>query len=160
MLLITLALMLIAAPLMRVVGVTGSNVANRLFGVVLGALSVQFVLDGLRSSLKKRAPLSVGGRRAPARHDQPLTPPFERVVVRCGERGTNAPWETILELRAGIQHLQQMLRVGSPVRRKLQHPAGAEPLGDALSEGRLDQAALVMTLLRPGIRKQDEHFGE
>lgn len=50
-LLITLALMLIAAPLMRVVGVTGSNVANRLFGVVLGALSVQFVLDGLRSSL-------------------------------------------------------------------------------------------------------------
>jgi multiple antibiotic resistance protein len=49
-LLVTLGMMLIAGRLMQVVGVTGSNVANRLFGVVLGALSVQFVLDGLRSS--------------------------------------------------------------------------------------------------------------
>jgi multiple antibiotic resistance protein len=49
-LLITLVLMLGAARLMRVLGVTGANVANRMFGVVLGALSVQFVLDGLRSS--------------------------------------------------------------------------------------------------------------
>jgi multiple antibiotic resistance protein len=48
---ITLALMLLSDPLMRLIGVTGANVANRLLGVVLGALSVQFVLDGLRSSL-------------------------------------------------------------------------------------------------------------
>ena len=48
---ITLALMLLCEPLMRLIGVTGANVANRLLGVVLGALSVQFVLDGLRSSL-------------------------------------------------------------------------------------------------------------
>lgn len=47
---IALALMWLAAPVMRGLGVTGANVANRIFGVVLGALSVQFVIDGLKDS--------------------------------------------------------------------------------------------------------------
>jgi multiple antibiotic resistance protein len=49
-LLITLATLYLASPVMRVMGVTGANVINRLFGVVLGALAVQFVIDGLRGS--------------------------------------------------------------------------------------------------------------
>jgi multiple antibiotic resistance protein len=47
---ITLGVLYLATPAMRVLGVTGTNVISRMFGVLLGALAVQYVIDGLRGS--------------------------------------------------------------------------------------------------------------
>lgn len=49
-LVVSLLMMLGAERMMRVLGATGANVANRLLGVVLGALAVQFVIDGIKAS--------------------------------------------------------------------------------------------------------------
>lgn len=48
---LTLAMFLCAARVERVLGETGINVITRLLGLLLAALAVQFVLDGLRESL-------------------------------------------------------------------------------------------------------------
>ena len=50
-LLLTLLALLAAGPLMRLVGQRVETVVTRLLGVLLAALAVQFVIDGVRQSL-------------------------------------------------------------------------------------------------------------
>lgn len=58
---ITLAFLLLTTPLMNVMGVTGANVASRLLGVVLVALAVQYVVDGINCSFFQNCAAPVTG---------------------------------------------------------------------------------------------------
>ncbi|MBI3451617.1 MAG: NAAT family transporter [Rhodospirillales bacterium] len=49
---ITLALLLIAGRVVKLLGTTGVNVISRILGILLAALAIQLVLDGLQTGLK------------------------------------------------------------------------------------------------------------
>jgi multiple antibiotic resistance protein len=48
---LALLTMRLSSRIMRVLGVTGSNVVSRLSGVILASLAVQFIIDGLKGAL-------------------------------------------------------------------------------------------------------------
>ena len=47
---LSLAMLLVATRIVKYLGVTGVNVISRVFGIILGALAVQYILDGLKQS--------------------------------------------------------------------------------------------------------------
>jgi len=57
---LTLISLLFSARIMKLLGETGANVVGRVLGILLTALAVQFVLDGLQASFAQyyAAPLS------------------------------------------------------------------------------------------------------
>jgi len=47
---LSLLMLLVATNIVKYIGFTGVNVISRVFGIVLGALAVQYILDGIRQS--------------------------------------------------------------------------------------------------------------
>jgi len=86
---------------------------------------------------------------------------LDAAVLELGQRPVSrlrrVAFGRVLQQRLGAQHLEHLHRVVFPVGRAVQVAAGRQALGQQLDEGRLQQAALVVARLVPGIGEEDMH---
>src|SRR5690348_6260386 len=106
--------------------------------------------EGLMDAIIEEVPHSVTETHTPlleSRFDAPRRPfriaAFSPAIAPRGRRS---------------QHLAHVLRIVRPVGRQMQEPAEFDTAGEQLNECGLNQAALVVAFLVPGIREPDAHF--
>ena len=80
----------------------------------------------------------------------------QRPVLRLGRIALRG----VRERRFGVEHLQHLLRVRLPVGGAMDVAAGLQARGKQCHQRRLDQPALVVALLVPGIGEEDMHAGQ
>ena len=78
---------------------------------------------------------------------------------RSGVRPVGVTGRRVPKLRLGGEHLEHLPGVFLPIGAGMHAGAGLHPRGEQRGERRLDQAPLVMALLRPGVGKEYVHAG-
>ncbi len=76
---------------------------------------------------------------------------------RSGLRPAGVAGRRVPERRLGGEHLQHLPGVFLPIGAGMHAGAGLHPRGEQRNERRLDEAPLVMALLRPGVGKEYVH---
>src|SRR5450830_750986 len=89
---------------------------------------------------------------------------FQATVFKLGQRAVGWLWcvafGTVLQLRLGTQDFQHLHGVVFPVGGAMQVTAWRQAIGQLLDEWRLDQTALVMACLVPGIGEEYVDAGQ
>src|SRR5262249_12909908 len=121
-----------------------------------GAVRAGWLAAGLRCELR---PSAAAEGEVPHLVTEPLAAPLQarRLTLRP-PRHEAAVRGKVVQLRDRTECREHLERVRLPVRGDTQHPARGESLGEQLCEWTLQQAALVMALLRPGVRKEYENL--
>src|SRR5512139_2431659 len=142
---------------MRKIGMTptGSTMANSAKADLTSArMSMPCIIAAWRS-----------GSSGPAEHQVPHpVSEADAALLEFGERAGVGARRVVShgigEQRFGGEHRQHLLGVVLPVGGQVDVAARLQPTGEQRHQRRLDQAALMVALLVPGVGKEDMDAGE
>src|SRR5690242_16969543 len=117
------------------------------------------------SSLAKQGRVWVGSSFSVLQITHPVpqlqATPFEVCLdAPLGFVGVCAGGDGVAPAGRGFHHLQHVLGIGLPVGGQVQQAIGGHARGEQGDESGLDQAALVMALLVPGVGEPDARLGQ